>query len=60
MERHLEGHGFFIGERYSVADIALCAYTHVEDEGGFDLGAWMEWVATQPEYISIALDPESG
>jgi glutathione S-transferase len=64
MERHLEGRGFFVGERYSIADIALYAYTHVADEGGFDLGgfpeirAWLERVAAQPEYISITQDPE--
>jgi len=63
MERHLEGSGFFVGERYSIADIALYAYTHVADEGGFDLGgfheirAWLERVAAQPGYISITQDP---
>jgi glutathione S-transferase len=64
MERHLEGRGFFVGERYSIADIALYAYTHVADEGGFDLGAfpdiraWLKRIAAQPEYISIIQDPE--
>src|SRR5262249_28736352 len=38
MERHLASHKFFVGERYSIADIALYAYTHVADEGDFDLG----------------------
>ena len=33
MEKHLEGNDFFVGGRYSVADIALYAYTHVADEG---------------------------
>ena len=42
MERYLEGRGFFVGERYSIADIALYAYTHVADEGGFDLGGFHE------------------
>ena len=37
MESHLAGHDFLVGERYSIADIALYAYTHVADEGGFDL-----------------------
>ena len=31
---------FFVGERYTIADIALYAYTHVADEGGFDLGRY--------------------
>ena len=59
MEKHLEGDDFFVGWRYSVADIALYAYTHVADEGGFDLEdfpavcAWLERVSSQPGYIPI-------
>ncbi len=37
MERHLEGRDFLVGERYTLADISLYAYTHVAPEGGFDL-----------------------
>ncbi len=39
MERHIAGREFFVGERPTLADIALFAYTHVAPEGGFDLGA---------------------
>lgn len=59
MEKHLTSHTFFVGERYTIADIALFAYTHVADEGGFDLTkfsaiqAWIERVKAQPRYISI-------
>ena len=59
MERHLAGRRFFVGERFSIADIALYAYTHVADEGGFDLAAypvtrgWLERVRSQPNYIPI-------
>lgn len=59
MERHLAGHGFFVGARYSVADIALYAYTHVAHEGGFELGrfpevsTWLERVRKQPKHIPI-------
>lgn len=59
MERHLEGRTFFVGERYSIADIALYAYTHVAHEGSFDLGryprirAWLERVAAQPRHVPI-------
>ena len=62
MEKHLEGNDFFVGGRYSVADIALYAYTHVADEGGFDLDgfpairAWLERVSSQPGYIPITKD----
>jgi glutathione S-transferase len=59
MEKHLESNDYFVGGRYSIADIALYAYTHVADEGGFDLGgypailAWLERVSSQPECIPI-------
>lgn len=59
MENHLTSHIFFVGDRYTIADIALFAYTHVADEGGFDLTqfpaiqAWIERVKAQPRYISI-------
>ena len=38
MEGRLERDEFFVADRYSIADVALYAYTHVADEGGFDLG----------------------
>ena len=40
MEQHLTRHAFFAAERFSIADIALFAYTHKADEGGFDLAAY--------------------
>ena len=59
MEDHLAGHAYFVGERYSIADIALYAYTHVAEEGGFELApypairAWCERVREQPGHIPI-------
>ena len=59
MEQHLEKNDFFVGDRYSIADIGLFAYTHVAPEGGFDLTgfpgiqSWIDRVKTQPGYISI-------
>jgi glutathione S-transferase len=59
MEEHLKPRAWFLGERYSVADIALYAYTHVANEGGFDLAgypairAWLERVKSQPRHIPI-------
>ena len=59
MESHLDGLEFFVGGRYSIADISLYAYTHVADEGGFDLSgypavrAWLDRVAAQPGYTGI-------
>ena len=57
MDEHLEKTPFFIGDRLTLADIALYAYTHVAEEGGFDLGrypavgAWLARVAAQPRHI---------
>ncbi|MEG5061970.1 glutathione S-transferase family protein [Microcoleus sp. A2-C5] len=59
MEQHLEQNDFFVGDRYSIADIGLFAYTHVAGEGGFDLTrfpeiqSWIERIKHQPRYISI-------
>ena len=59
MEGHLKAGDFFVGDRYTVADIALYAYTHVAGEGGFDLSGfpavrvWLERVAAQPGHVPI-------
>jgi glutathione S-transferase len=59
MERHLASNDFFVAGRYTIADIALYAYTHVADEGGFDLAAygavraWLDRVAAQPGHTPI-------
>jgi glutathione S-transferase len=59
LERGLAGNDFIVGNRYSVADISLYAYTHVAREGGFDLSpypaieTWIERVADQPGHILI-------
>src|ERR687885_552881 len=59
METHLTNRQFLVGEHYTIADIGLFAYTHVADEGGFDLArfpaiqAWLERVKVQPKHISI-------
>jgi len=59
MEQQLERTPYLVGEQYSIADIALYAYTHVADEGGFDLGdypairAWLQRVASHPRHVCI-------
>ena len=59
MEAHLSDRQFFAAERYSIADIALYAYTHVAGEGGFDLApypairAWLARVASQQGHVPI-------
>jgi glutathione S-transferase len=59
MEAHLDGREWLVGEGMTLADIALYAYTHVADEGGFDLarypriGAWLARVRSQPGHVPI-------
>jgi glutathione S-transferase len=59
LERGLNGKAFLVAERFSLADIALYAYTHVAPEGGFSLDAypniraWMTRVAAQPRHAPI-------
>ena len=40
MEQHLANRSWFAGERLSLADLSLYAYTHKADDGGFDLNAY--------------------
>ncbi len=59
MEGHLKDKDFFVGGAYSIADVALYAYTHVAHEGGFDLrpfravNAWLKRVKSQPRHVPI-------
>jgi glutathione S-transferase len=60
MQTHLSRHTWFAGGSYSIADIALYAYTHCAAEGGFDLssypavGAWLDRVANEPGHLPLA------
>jgi glutathione S-transferase len=57
LERHLDVHEFFVGDRYTVADIAIYGYAHVAAEAGIDLAdfravqAWCERIAAQDGYV---------
>ncbi len=59
MEGHLSDRSFLVGERFTIADISLYAYTHVAGEGGFDLTRypaireWLDRVAGQPGHVPI-------
>jgi glutathione S-transferase len=63
METHLAERDFFVGQRLSIADIALYAYTHVAEEGGFTLQpfpavrAWLDRVASDRPHVTIADRP---
>ncbi len=60
MEQHLARRSFFVAEAYSIADIALYAYTHAAAQGGFDLqryaavGAWLERIPQQPHFVRMS------
>jgi glutathione S-transferase len=57
MEQHLATHPFFAAGHYTIADIALYAYTHVAHEGGIALSgyraieAWLQRVRDQPGHV---------
>jgi glutathione S-transferase len=59
LDRHLDGREWIVADSFTLADIALYAYTHVAEEGGFDLQphravrAWLERVAAQPGHVPI-------
>lgn len=59
MEQQLKRTPYLVGDQYSIADIALYAYTHVADEGGFDLsnfpaiGEWLARVASHPRHVGM-------
>ena len=59
MEAHLARRAFMVGDRYSLADISLYAYTHVAEEGGFDrdrypsIRAWLDRVASRPGHVPM-------
>jgi glutathione S-transferase len=59
LEEGLRGREWLVGDRMTIADIALYAYTHAADEGGFSLEgyphirAWLDRVAAQPGHVAI-------
>jgi len=60
MDDHLSRRDWFVGDGFSLADIALYAYTHVAEEGGgFRLAdypavcTWLDRVAAQPGYVPM-------
>jgi len=63
MERHLNLHRYFVADRYTVADIALYAYTHVAHECDYDLAAfpairdWLERIAAEAGHVAMLGQP---
>ena len=63
MENHLKQHRYFAADRYTIADIALYAYTHLAHECDFDLTAfpyiraWLDRVAAEPRHVVMHEQP---
>ena len=63
MEKHLATHDFMAAGHYTIADIALYAYTHIASQCDYDLApfpairAWLDRVAEQPGYVSMEFRP---
>lgn len=63
MDGHLTNRDWFVGDRCSLADISLYAYTHVAEEGGFDLSSypavqqWLSRFSAQTGHITITEHP---
>ena len=65
MEMHLTSHRFFVDNRFTIADIALFAYTHVANQCDFDLArypavrAWLERIAAEPGHVQMNWQPRT-
>ena len=63
MDAHLATRRYFVAERYTIADIALYAYTHVAGEAGLELEpyphlrAWLARVAAEPAHVPLTHRP---
>ena len=64
MEHRLADNDWLVGYGYTVADIALYAYTHVAHEGGFDLAQypgisrWIARIAAEPRHVTLEWRPD--
>lgn len=57
MDEHLQGREWFVGDRLTLADICLFAYTHVAEDAAFTLPSnvvrWVELVKSQSRYVAM-------
>lgn len=59
MENHLKGNRYFAADRYTIADIALYAYTHLAHLADYDLEsfpevrAWLDRIAAEPGHVPM-------
>jgi glutathione S-transferase len=57
MNDHLAGRRYFVGEKLTLADIALVAYTRWAGEGGFELGRYphvQSWIGRVEKDLGLA------
>lgn len=60
LDQYLESRDFMVGDGYSIADIAIYGYTHVANEGGFDVEAfpgikrWIARIEQSPRYVQMS------
>ena len=65
MEKHLARHPYFVGPHFTIADIALYAYTHVAEQCDFDLTrfpairAWLDRIQSEPGYVTMDWQPQT-
>lgn len=65
MENHLHQHDYFAAGRFTIADIALYAYTHLAEQCDFDLGSfpairkWLDRVGRQPGFVAMDWQPQA-
>ena len=65
LEMHLAGNRFFVGNHFTIADIALYAYTHLAHQCDFDLArypavrAWLDRVEAEPGHVAMDWQPEA-
>jgi glutathione S-transferase len=64
MDMHLARHRYFVANHFTIADIALYAYTHLAHRCDFDLAgypavrAWLERIAAEPGHVTMDWQPE--
>ncbi len=59
MEQTLSHSPYLVDAQYTLADISLYAYTHVAQEGGFDLSdypsinKWIQRISSHPKHVTM-------
>ncbi len=63
LDKHASRHRYFAGDTYSIADIALYAYTHLAEQCDFDLSPfpalreWLNRISREPRHIAMDWSP---